>query len=129
MAKKRARPTKKDLVIRRAVFVYNACRLAAAAARAPVIPPPLPNRGEEFVKRFVAAIDKQCGPQRVTSPKALHEQWLDMYFKMGWKYGPTYDPEKKTHPDLVAYEQLDPLERDKDEVFFIMCDVARRFIR
>lgn len=24
--------------------------------------------------------------------------------EMGWKYGETYDPENKIHPDIVPYE-------------------------
>ena len=48
---------------------------------------------------------------------------------MGWKYGGTYSRELKTHPDLVPYAELGRLERDKDEVFMALCDIARLYVR
>ena len=47
---------------------------------------------------------------------------------MGWKYGETYDREKKIHPDMVPYDQVGQLERDKDAVFVALCGIARVFI-
>ena len=32
-------------------------------------------------------------------------------------YSEEYDREKRTHPDLVPYDQLGQLEQDKDAVF------------
>jgi len=49
---------------------------------------------------------------------------MDAYFKMGWTYGEQYDQEEKIHPDLVPYEQLGQLERDKDSVFVELCKIA-----
>ena len=43
--------------------------------------------------------------------------WVTAYAKMGWTFGETYDPEAKTHPDMVPYDQLGQREQDKDSVF------------
>ena len=53
---------------------------------------------------------------------------MQAYLDMGWAYGETYDPEAKTHPDLVPYWGLGQLERDKDEVYLVLCDIARQYI-
>lgn len=113
---------------RRAWFVYEAARLAAMAAYAPIIPPPWEMREAAFQRQFKACIEKQTGPERLSSPEALHNQWWDEYKKMGWKYGPARDALKKTHPDMVPYSELDILERDKDEVFMALCEIARQWI-
>ena len=47
---------------------------------------------------------------------------------MGWKYGTKYNPDIKTHPDLVPYADLGQLERDKDAVFVALCEIARQWI-
>lgn len=117
-----------DITERRAMFVYEGARLAAQAANAPIIPVPWEEREEEFKKQFRDVIIRQCGEQRSRSPEELHGSWMGAYFVMGWTYGPVYDREKKTHPDLVPYADLDQLERDKDAVFVALCEIARQWI-
>jgi RyR domain len=118
----------KTLNERRAEFVYNAARLAAIAAQAPVIPVPWAERETPFKDQFLKVIERQCGPQRSSSPEELHGSWMQAYFAMGWTYGDKYDREAKTHPDLVPYDQLGQLEKDKDAVFVALCEIARQFI-
>lgn len=113
---------------RRARFVYDAARLAAEAAMAPIIPDYWGQREEPFCKQFVEVIDRQCGENRSTSPEELHGSWMQAYIEMGWVYGEEYDREKKIHPDLVPYAKLGQLERDKDAVFVALCEIARRWI-
>lgn len=113
---------------RRAEFVYEAARLAAKAALAPIVPAPWAEREEDFRDQFLAVIDRQCGPQRSNSPEELHGSWMQSYLSMGWVYGENYDREARIHPDLVSYEQLGQLERDKDAVFVALCDIARQWI-
>ena len=48
---------------------------------------------------------------------------------MGWVYGPVRDVEKKTHPDMVPFDQLEQREQDKDAVFLALCEIARQWIR
>ncbi len=116
------------LTERRARFVYEAARLAADAAGAPIVPAPWDEREEAFRRQFLDVIERQCGPQRSTSPEELHGSWVQAYLAMGWVYGETYDPEKRVHPDLVPYAELGQLERDKDAVFVALCEIARQWI-
>lgn len=113
---------------RRAEFVYEAARLAAIAAKAPIVPAPWAQREQPFREQFLAVIERQCGPQRSNSPEELHGSWMQAYFAMGWVYGETYDRERRIHPDLVPYSRLGQLERDKDAVFVALCEIARQYI-
>jgi len=118
-----------DVMVERAIFVYEAARLAAIAAHAPVIPSAWRDREQPFKDQFIKVIERQCGEQRSKSPEELHGSWMQSYFAMGWVYGEKYDREKKVHPDLVPYADLGELERDKDAVFIALCEIARQWIR
>ncbi len=117
-----------SLIQRRAEFVYDAARLAAIAAKAPVIPVPWGDREPDFREQFLKVIERQMGPQRSSSPEELHGSWMQAYYAMGWVHGENHDPEEKTHPDLVPYEQLGKLEQDKDAVFILLCEIARAWV-
>lgn len=117
-----------SLTERRAEFVYNAARLAAAAANAPIVPVPWAKREGAFKAQFHDVIGWQCGEQRSRSPEELHGSWMQAYFAMGWVYGEKYDREAKVHPDLVPYAELGQLKQDKDAVFVALCEIARQWI-
>ena len=117
-----------NLTERRSRFVYEAARLAAQAANAPIIPVVWEERETAFRDQFLKVIERQCGEQRSMSPEELHGSWMQAYFAMGWVYGETYDREKRLHPDLVPYAKLGQLERDKDAVFVALCEIARQWI-
>jgi len=51
------------------------------------------------------------------SPSASHESWLEEKRAAGWTYGPTKDPEKKTHPCFMPYDGLPIEQRLKDYIF------------
>lgn len=116
------------LIERRAIFVYEAARLAAIAANAPVIPAPWSEREEAFRTQFLSVIERQTGDHRSLSPEELHGSWMQAYYSMGWTYGKVYDPGNKKHPDLVPYAQLGQLEQDKDAIFISLCEIAHEFI-
>ena len=117
-----------ELTERRSKFVYDAARIAAQAANAPIIPVPWDEREEPFKAQFRKVIDRQMGEQRSKSPEELHGSWMQAYFLMGWVYGEKYDRKAKVHPDLVPYAQLGQLERDKDAVFVALCEIARKWV-
>ena len=114
---------------RRAIFVYEAARLEAAASRRPIVPEPWIERDTQFREQFVRTIARICTDGYQTTPEAEHDSWVRAYLDMGWVYGPRRDPVAKTHPDLVPYDELDPAEREKDEVFLDVCRLAARYIR
>ena len=116
------------LLERRAEFVYNAARLAAFAAEAPIVPALWAEREPAFKAQFLEVIGTQCGAGRSANPEELHNSWMEAYLKMGWRYDVEYDREKKTHPDMVSYWELGQLERDKDAVFVALCEIARKYV-
>ena len=113
---------------RRAEFVYEGARIAALAAQAPIVPEPWSEREDDFKSQCRDVIEKQCSPARSSSPEQLHDDWVVAYLKNGWKYGPVRDREKREHPDMVPYNELGQLERDKDDVFVALCEIARQWI-
>lgn len=64
------------------------------------------------------------------NPKATsetnHENWMQMKEDQGWKYGKVKDFKAKTHPDLVAYDQLPEIEKGKDKADMIVHMEAER---
>jgi hypothetical protein len=56
------------------------------------------------------------------SPEQSHQLWWDHKIKEGWVYGEVKDPEKKTHPCMVPYEDLPPFQRTKDHLFKAVID-------
>jgi hypothetical protein len=60
------------------------------------------------------------------SPSALHESWLAQKKADGWKYGAVKDPEAKTHPCFVPYNDLPAEQRAKDYIFG---GIARAMLR
>ena len=116
------------LTERRAAFVYDAARLAAQAAGAPIIPVLWTEREGAFKKQFTEIIERQCGPQRSTSPEELHGSWVQAYVDMGWVHGMVHSLEAKHHPDMVPYWRLGKLEQDKDSVFMALCEIARLWV-
>lgn len=111
---------------RRAWFVYEAARLENKAAGRPINPEKWSKRDLKFRNNMVRAVAKQCGKDRITSPQKLHDAWVEAYEKMGWKYGPVRNVKLKTHPDMVPFEKLGRKEQEKDWVFFMLCEIARR---
>jgi hypothetical protein len=51
------------------------------------------------------------------SPSASHESWLEEKRATGWVYGPEKNPETKTHPCFVPYDELPLDQRRKDALF------------
>lgn len=50
-------------------------------------------------------------------PSASHDGWMAHKLADGWTYGEVKDAEAKTHPCLVAFEDLPADQQAKDYVF------------
>lgn len=50
-------------------------------------------------------------------PSASHDNWMAHKVAGGWVYGDVKDPERKTHPCLVPFDQLPPEQQAKDVLF------------
>lgn len=46
-----------------------------------------------------------------------HQSWWQEKFEAGWVYGPVKDPEAKTHPCCVPFEELPIEQQTKDHLF------------
>ena len=116
------------LIERQAYFIYEAARLAAIAAEAPIIPLTFDEREDDFRNQFFDCVAQYVSDDLLPDPKQLHDNWMQAYFDNGWVYGETLDADARTHPDLVPYEELGQLERDKDDVFRALCVIAKHWI-
>lgn len=54
------------------------------------------------------------------TPEQSHESWLAVKAADGWTYGEIKDPEARTHPCFVPYDQLPPTQRAKDHLFIVV---------
>ena len=58
-------------------------------------------------------------------PEASWKRWKKERLEQGWVYGPTYNAENKTHPNLVeTYATLPFEEKIKDFTFWASCKAA-----
>lgn len=55
-------------------------------------------------------------------PQESHERWVQFKLHEGWEWGPEKDVKTRTHPNLVAYEELPDEEKLKDKVFVAIVD-------
>jgi len=54
------------------------------------------------------------------TPRDLHAMWMGALRTLGWEQGPVKNPDLKTHPNLVPYEDLSAWQRDKDQMFLFI---------
>lgn len=59
-------------------------------------------------------------------PSGSHENWLRHKQADGWVYGETKDPDAKTHPCMVPFEQLPVEQKVKDHLFTAIVHTAAR---
>lgn len=50
-------------------------------------------------------------------PEASHESWMAQKVADGWTYGENKDPDAKTHPCIVPFDQLPREQQAKDFIF------------
>ena len=75
------------------------------------------NKAPEYIKRSaIQGVQKVLDNPDIT-PEEMHRNWMDFKVADGWVYGETKDAEKKTHPCITAYENLDVKQRFKDTLF------------
>lgn len=113
---------------RRGMFTYEVARMQAAAMNAPVIPEPWDKREQEFRDQHVKIVADYCALDELPTPEEAHDSWWEAYKVLGWKYGPVRDRERKTHPDMVPFDELGYEEQIKDAVFLDLVAMARDYI-
>jgi hypothetical protein len=64
------------------------------------------------------------------TPAQSHELWMEQKLREGWVFGEVKDPNAKTHPCMVPYEQLPQEQRSKDFLFRgVVHAIAREMAR
>jgi len=110
-----------------AKWIYEATRIEAEWSKRRIVPEKWEERDEAFRQQFMKVIDKYF-KNDLPTPKEAHDSWMDAYEKMGWRYGKVRDPEKKTHPDMVPFEDLPKDEQDKDAIFLAFVFLAKKLL-
>jgi hypothetical protein len=64
-----------------------------------------------------SAVDGVRAVRQGSTQRALHQNWMEFKSAAGWVYGKKKDPEAKTHPCMVPYDELPQGQRDKDVLF------------
>lgn len=64
-----------------------------------------------------SAIEGVLGVAKGNGPRESHEGWLAHKEAEGWVYGDVKDPEAKTHPCMVPYDDLPAEQHFKDDLF------------
>lgn len=63
---------------------------------------------------------------RLDNPEAgedsQHNAWMQDKVNDGWIYGEVKDPEAKTHPCIVPFDQLPDFQQKKDKLFCAIVD-------
>ena len=70
------------------------------------IPQPIDTNGVALPDELMPLVEKMA--------KNVHEVWAETRIAQGWTYGEKRDDEKKTHPCLIAYEELPEEEKEYD---------------
>ena len=73
-------------------------------------------------RRRIEAMQK-CAAQS-TSDADRHESWMKMHLDAGWVHGPEFDPAKKTHQNLMPWDDLPATTRSKARIFDIVAKAA-----
>ena len=81
---------------------------------------------EETLESTISAIKFHLAND--LTPEESHDLWMKTKLELGWKYGEVKDVEKKTHPDLVPYEDLPIQEKLKDEIFISLVKALKPII-
>jgi hypothetical protein len=62
------------------------------------------------------------------SPEQSHHEWMLYKKAEGWKFGYIKNEGRKTHPNLVSYDSLDPRQRLKDTLFVELVNQLKGFL-
>ena len=111
-----------------AEIIYEATRLEAMWSDRSIVPEKWNKRDDGFRKQFVNTIGQYLKQEKLPTPKEAHDSWIIAYEKMGWKYGKKRDVVKKTHPDLIPFEQLPKDEKDEDAIFLMCVWIVKKVI-
>ena len=62
----------------------------------------------------------------VTKPEQSHENWFKVKKDEGWVWGSVKNPEKKSHPCMLPFNDLPTYQQIKDHLFFAIVTTLLR---
>lgn len=80
--------------------------MAAGKPRAIYRPKPIATKTVSLPKALDALLERLA--------EHVHDVWARQRIKDGWRYGPTRNDTRKTHPGLVPYAELSDAEKEYD---------------
>lgn len=86
---------------------------------------PWENKSKEHHKTVKNSIKKILNG-KINSPEEAHINFVEKKEKEGWEYGPEYSTKKKTNPRLCDWEELEDVEREKEEMFFAVASSFKK---
>jgi hypothetical protein len=57
----------------------------------------------------------------VSLEEESHNRWMERKLREGWRFGVLKNEAEKTHPCLLPYHALAPVQRRKDHLFRAIC--------
>ena len=73
----------------------------------------------EYQESYLTGVDYITSPEAM-SAEERHAEWLENHLADAWVLGDERDDEKKTHPNMLPYEELPFEQRAKDAIFASM---------
>ena len=112
-----------------AEIIYEATRLEADWSNRSIVPEKFDKRDDKFRKQFVDIVEKYISQEKLPTAEEAHDSWVQSYVDMGWKYGKERDTDKKTHPDMLPYNELPQDEKDKDAIFLAIVWAIKEILK
>lgn len=75
---------------------------------------------ESAIKAVLFRLNNPDAPE-----SAQHDDWMKEKLDAGWVYGIEKDGDKKTHPCLIAFEDLNDFQQKKDRLFCATVDALK----
>lgn len=58
----------------------------------------------------------------------IHNTWMDNKRRDGWVYGTTKDATKKTHPLMIPFDEMNDIDKAKDQSFIDIVNSHRHLL-
>lgn len=96
--------------------IAHAINAAYCASQGDLSQPTWDDAPEWQQQSAIAGVEMHLANPDAT-PEQAHESWLEQKIADGWVYGAVKDPDAKTHPCCVPYEELPVEQKAKDYLF------------
>jgi len=86
---------------------------------------PWEEKSPEHQAIVISSVDKILNGI-LTTPEESHMNFMFMKREDGWKYGDSYSTRNKTNPRLCEWDELEEIERQKEEYFFAVVNSFKK---